>query len=96
MQILYVFFAGLLSGHKLSGIRFRLQDGAHHIVDSSELAFMLASQGAVKEGRFCRQLVSCILGSLVTDLSICRHRKLCCVEITAFELDYNITVPKLG
>ncbi|XP_069692230.1 elongation factor G, mitochondrial [Periplaneta americana] len=40
---------GLLSGHKLSGVRFRLLDGAHHIVDSSELAFMLAAQGAVKE-----------------------------------------------
>jgi elongation factor G len=40
---------GALCGHKLSGIRFRLQDGAHHIVDSSELAFMLAAQGAVRE-----------------------------------------------
>jgi elongation factor G len=40
---------GLLSGHKLSGVKFRLQDGAHHIVDSSELAFMLAAHGAVKE-----------------------------------------------
>lgn len=40
---------GLLSGHKLSGIKMRLQDGAHHIVDSSELAFMLAAQGAIKE-----------------------------------------------
>lgn len=40
---------GLLSGNKLSGIRFRLEDGGHHIVDSSELAFMLAAQGAVKE-----------------------------------------------
>lgn len=40
---------GLLSGHRLSGIRFRLQDGAHHIVDSSELAFHLAACGAVKE-----------------------------------------------
>lgn len=40
---------GMLSGHKLSGIRFRLQDGGHHIVDSSELAFMLATHGAIKE-----------------------------------------------
>jgi elongation factor G len=40
---------GLLSGHRLSGIKFRLQDGAHHIVDSSELAFMLAACGAVKD-----------------------------------------------
>lgn len=40
---------GLLSGHKLAGIKFRLIDGAHHIVDSSELAFMLAATGAVKE-----------------------------------------------
>ncbi|XP_058452533.1 elongation factor G, mitochondrial [Malaya genurostris] len=39
---------GLLSGHRLSGVKFRLIDGAHHIVDSSELAFMLASQGAIK------------------------------------------------
>uniref|UniRef100_A0A1Q3FEM1 Elongation factor G, mitochondrial n=1 Tax=Culex tarsalis TaxID=7177 RepID=A0A1Q3FEM1_CULTA len=39
---------GLLSGHKLSGLKFRLLDGAHHIVDSSELAFMLAAQGAIK------------------------------------------------
>lgn len=40
---------GMLSGHKLSGIRFRLQDGGHHIVDSSELAFMVAAHGAVKD-----------------------------------------------
>ncbi|XP_041970384.1 elongation factor G, mitochondrial [Aricia agestis] len=40
---------GMLSGHKVSGVRFRLQDGAHHIVDSSELAFFLAAKGAVKD-----------------------------------------------
>lgn len=40
---------GLLSGHKISGIKFRLIDGAHHIVDSSELAFNLAAQGAIKQ-----------------------------------------------
>lgn len=43
---------GYLSGHKISGVKFRLQDGAHHIVDSSELAFFLAAKGAVKEGMF--------------------------------------------
>lgn len=41
---------GHLSGHKISGVKFRLQDGAHHIVDSSELAFFLAAVGAMKEG----------------------------------------------
>ncbi|XP_076269756.1 mitochondrial translation elongation factor G 1 [Rhynchophorus ferrugineus] len=40
---------GLLAGQKLSGLKFRLIDGAHHIVDSSELAFFLAAQGAVRE-----------------------------------------------
>ena len=40
---------GLLSGHRLAGLKFRLQDGGHHIVDSSELAFNLAAQGAIKE-----------------------------------------------
>ncbi|XP_067648094.1 elongation factor G, mitochondrial-like, partial [Eurosta solidaginis] len=40
---------GMLSGNKLSGVRFRLTDGGHHIVDSSELAFMLAAHGAMKE-----------------------------------------------
>lgn len=40
---------GLLAGQKLSGLKFRLIDGGHHIVDSSELAFFLASQGAIKE-----------------------------------------------
>lgn len=40
---------GFLSGHKVSGVKFRLQDGGHHIVDSSELAFFLAAKGAVKE-----------------------------------------------
>ncbi|XP_025831037.1 elongation factor G, mitochondrial isoform X2 [Agrilus planipennis] len=40
---------GLLTGHKLTGLKFRLQDGMHHIVDSSELAFFLATQGAIRE-----------------------------------------------
>uniref|UniRef100_A0A1A9WUF6 Elongation factor G, mitochondrial n=1 Tax=Glossina brevipalpis TaxID=37001 RepID=A0A1A9WUF6_9MUSC len=40
---------GMLSGHKLSGVSFRLLDGAHHIVDSNELSFMMAAYGAIKE-----------------------------------------------
>lgn len=40
---------GLLSGNKITGIHFRLQDGAHHIVDSSEYSFFLAAQGAVRQ-----------------------------------------------
>ncbi|XP_011299101.1 elongation factor G, mitochondrial [Fopius arisanus] len=40
---------GLLTGHKITGVKFRLVDGAHHIVDSSEYAFQLAGQGAVRQ-----------------------------------------------
>lgn len=40
---------GLLSGHRVTGVKFRLLDGAHHIVDSSEYAFQLAAQGAVRQ-----------------------------------------------
>ncbi len=50
---------GLLSGNKLSGICFRLKDGAHHIVDSSELAFNLAAQGAIRQcfqGKFLKNV----------------------------------------
>ena len=43
---------GQLTGHKLSGIKFRLIDGAHHSVDSNEIAFILAAVGAVKQGIF--------------------------------------------
>lgn len=42
---------GLLAGQKLSGLKMRLLDGGHHIVDSSEHAFFLAAQGALKEGK---------------------------------------------
>ncbi|XP_057334089.1 elongation factor G, mitochondrial [Microplitis mediator] len=40
---------GLLTGHRIAGIKMRLLDGAHHIVDSSEYAFQLAAQGAVRQ-----------------------------------------------
>ncbi|CAL7946611.1 unnamed protein product [Xylocopa violacea] len=40
---------GCLTGHKVAGVKFRLLDGMHHCVDSSELAFFQAAQGAVRE-----------------------------------------------
>lgn len=40
---------GLLGGQKIAGVRFIVKDGAHHIVDSNEISFILAAQGAVKE-----------------------------------------------
>ncbi|KOC68096.1 Elongation factor G, mitochondrial [Habropoda laboriosa] len=40
---------GLYSGHKVAGVKFRLLDGMHHCVDSSEYAFFLAAQGAMKD-----------------------------------------------
>ncbi|XP_055332891.1 elongation factor G, mitochondrial-like [Paramacrobiotus metropolitanus] len=40
---------GPLMGAKASGIRFVVKDGAHHIVDSNEIAFMLAAQGAMED-----------------------------------------------
>jgi elongation factor G len=40
---------GTLSGNPISGVRMVLRDGAFHAVDSSELAFRLASIGAFRE-----------------------------------------------
>lgn len=40
---------GPLTGHKISGIRFRLQDGANHAVDSNEIAFTEAVYGAMRQ-----------------------------------------------
>lgn len=40
---------GPLSGNKLAGVRFVLQDGANHKVDSSEFSFFCAAQGAVRD-----------------------------------------------
>ncbi|XP_025078553.1 elongation factor G, mitochondrial-like [Pomacea canaliculata] len=40
---------GHLSGHKVAGVRFVLEDGASHAVDSSELAFITAAEFAVRQ-----------------------------------------------
>lgn len=40
---------GTLTGHPVQGVRFVLEDGAAHSVDSSELAFKLAVMGAFRE-----------------------------------------------
>jgi elongation factor G len=41
--------AGLLAGYPVQGVRVRLFDGAHHSVDSSEIAFRLAGAQAMKQ-----------------------------------------------
>ena len=40
---------GPLSGNKVTGIHFRLKDGASHSTDSTEIAFILAAEGAMKQ-----------------------------------------------
>jgi elongation factor G len=41
---------GILTGHPITNVRFVIEDGMHHQVDSSELAFKLATQYAFREG----------------------------------------------
>ncbi|VDP72631.1 unnamed protein product [Echinostoma caproni] len=40
---------GLMAGQRISGVRFRLQDGDNHVVDSSDWAFQQAAEGAMRQ-----------------------------------------------
>nr|XP_002128337.1 elongation factor G, mitochondrial-like [Ciona intestinalis] len=40
---------GPLVGARVMGVRFVVEDGAHHMVDSSDIAFRLAAQGAAEQ-----------------------------------------------
>ncbi|EDV21227.1 uncharacterized protein TRIADDRAFT_50837 [Trichoplax adhaerens] len=40
---------GIISGHKINGVKIVLKDGTSHAVDSSELAFRLAGKGAMRQ-----------------------------------------------
>lgn len=44
---------GPLSGHKITGVKFRLQDGKHHVVDSNDIAFVFAAHGAMQQSKTC-------------------------------------------
>ena len=49
-------YAGLISGHKVVGVRMVLEDGVSHPVDSSEIAFKLAAIGALRQ---CMSIIIC-------------------------------------
>ena len=55
-SMLCIVCVGLISGHKVVGVRMILEDGVSHPVDSSELAFKLAAIGALRQGTLFRIL----------------------------------------
>ena len=50
---------GFITGHKAVGMLLRLEDGASHSVDSSELAFRLAARGAVRTAFLQVKFLNC-------------------------------------
>jgi hypothetical protein len=43
---------GMMAGCKVAGVKFRLIDGDHHVVDSNDWAFQCAAQGAMKQSKY--------------------------------------------
>jgi elongation factor G len=81
---------GSLSGHKISGVKFRVMDGAHHMVDSNEISFILATCGAVKQGLFS---LSYVFFPMMQDPIFCSF----CFSAHRFLLsDFHDAVYELG